>query len=63
MAQYPEECPKCHKSMQGEPIPEKYLQHYGKKTHYSRVIALYDRSKDRTTHWKCPDCGHVWERT
>jgi len=27
------------------------------------VIGIYDRDRDRTTHWKCPDCGAEWERT
>jgi hypothetical protein len=23
---------------------------------YSRIISIYSREEDRTTHWKCPDC-------
>ncbi len=57
-----ETCPKCAVSLQGPPIPEKYLAMYGGKTHFSRALGLYDRDRDSTTHWKCPDCGHVWDR-
>jgi hypothetical protein len=30
---------------------------------FSRCIGLYDYTKDKTTHWECPDCKHRWERT
>jgi len=55
-------CPKCKASLRGKRIPEKHREAYGNATHFSRVIGLYDRNLDRTTHWKCPDCGHVWLR-
>lgn len=29
---------------------------------FSRCIALYSPTKDRTTHWMCPDCKHMWDR-
>jgi hypothetical protein len=29
---------------------------------WGRKIGLYDQKTDRTTHYGCPDCGHVWER-
>jgi transposase-like protein len=57
----PTHCPHCHADLKGEPIPEKDRHHFG-VTHFSRVIGLYDRSRDRTTHWRCPDCGREWER-
>lgn len=56
-------CPKCKANLQGEPIPEKDRKYYGTKTHFSRLIGLYSRDLDRTTHWICPDCKHRWERT
>lgn len=31
-------------------------------THYSRLIGIYSRERDATTHWKCPFCKEVWER-
>lgn len=60
----PDNCPKCGVSFQGEPIPEKSRQDgsYGNSTHFSRVIGIYSRGMDRTTQWRCPDCGHVWDR-
>ena len=34
------------------------------KTHgkWGRAIGIYDMYKDRTARWKCPDCGHEWDR-
>ena len=55
-------CPSCHADLKGEKIPEKYREHYGSATHFSRSIALYDRDLDMTVNYKCPDCGHVWSR-
>jgi rubrerythrin len=62
MVELPENCPKCGVSLEGEPIPERYLSMYGGKTRFSRAIGLYDRDRDRTTHWQCPDCKHTWDR-
>lgn len=60
---FPDNCPACNASLIGAPIPEENRHlHAPGSTHYYRVIGLYDRKKDRTTHWKCPDCGHTWER-
>jgi hypothetical protein len=58
----PEECPNCHASMRGIPIPQeiKYL-HDGQEFFY-RVISIYDRNADRHDHWKCPDCQHEWDK-
>ena len=58
---YPENCPKCKKSMRGEKIPKKDQKNFG-GTHFYRVIGLYDRDKDMTTRWMCPDCEHIWPR-
>lgn len=30
---------------------------------FSRAIGLYDRDRDKTVAWRCPDCGHEWKRT
>lgn len=56
------ECPACHKSLVGKPIPRKLRAAYG-YTHYKLEIGLYDITRDRTTHWQCPWCKHMWERT
>lgn len=29
---------------------------------WSRRISLYDISHDRTTAYRCPDCGHEWPK-
>jgi len=29
---------------------------------YSRMIGVYDRDRDRTVEWLCPDCGVRWDR-
>lgn len=46
----------------GKPIPERHRDMYGGKTHFSRRIGLYDTARDRTTAWRCPDCGIEWPR-
>jgi len=28
---------------------------------WGRAIALYDRDRDRTTAYRCPDCSKTWE--
>jgi predicted RNA-binding Zn-ribbon protein involved in translation (DUF1610 family) len=55
-------CPKCGKSWIGDPIPETHREHFGGATHFRRVIAIYDRDKDSTVAWRCPDCLEQWER-
>lgn len=56
-----EDCPYCGANLQGDPIPEEE-QHLFGATHFSRMISLYDWELDRTTTFKCPDCGGEWER-
>ena len=29
---------------------------------YSRVIGIYDQSRDRTVAWRCPNCDEQWAR-
>lgn len=56
-------CPKCNADLRGEPIPQEYQHMYAEgATHYSRLIGIYSRERDATTHWKCPFCKEVWER-
>jgi len=55
-------CPHCGVSLIGEPIPIRRRLDYGGKTHFRREIAIYDRDKDRTVAYKCPDCGQEWKR-
>lgn len=58
----PDRCPKCDANFTGAPIPEDARHHYGDKTHFSRVVGVYDFNLDRTVAWLCPDCGHQWPR-
>lgn len=57
-------CPKCEKSMQGDPIPEKYQQHYAEgTTHYSNLIGVEypygdPQRYDGVSEWRCPFCGY-----
>lgn len=56
-----ETCPACKADMRDQPIPQEYLDkgYYGKDaTHYLRTIGVYDRRRDFTVAWRCPDCGH-----
>jgi rubrerythrin len=72
-------CPNCNADLDGGSIWETFFQLTGseeeadrkaemygatrEKGRWGRTIALYDRDKDRTVAWKCPDCEHTWERT
>lgn len=66
----PTHCPKCNADFQGDPIPEKDQHLFnrldgkpidpGWKTHFSRLIGIYDFHRDMTVSWGCPDCGHEW---
>ena len=29
---------------------------------WGRKIAVYDNGRDRTTHYRCPDCWAIWKR-
>ncbi len=71
-------CPNCNADLDGDSIWETFFQLTGneeeadrkaemyganrEKGRWGRTIALYDRDKDRTVAWKCPDCEHTWER-
>jgi|SRR6516165_2808211 hypothetical protein len=46
--------------LDGGPIPENDRGLFGGADRFSRAIAVYDREKDRTVKWQCPDCGHEW---
>ena len=59
----PNTCPECKSDLRGPEIPEVWRHHYAGKTHYHRVVGIYDRGSDRTVAWRCPDCGHGWSRT
>jgi hypothetical protein len=54
-------CPLCQADLTGAPIPVEDWEDFG-GTHFSRAIAIYDQNRDRTTHYRCPDCGGEWER-
>jgi len=57
-----DECPKCHVSLKGEVIPEPQRELFGGAENFNRGIAIYDREKDQTVGWQCPDCGYEWRR-
>lgn len=56
-----ENCPGCNAQLQGNMIPEDQWDSFG-ATHFSRKIGIYDRGKDRTVEWMCPDRRHTWDR-
>lgn len=37
-------------------------EEHGLENRWGRAIGIYDLYKDRTTHYKCPDCEKTWER-
>lgn len=62
-------CPHCDADLQGEPIPQEYIDkgYYGPpetaSTHYSRLIGVEIRGAyDGVLFWQCPDCGGRWHR-
>lgn len=55
-------CPLCRADLTGSPIPKEDQELFGGATHFSLKISIYDLSRDRTTHYRCPDCGGEWER-
>ena len=59
---YPGMCPMCEVTFVGEPMPEEGREYYSPPYNWVRVIGVYDRNADRTTHWQCPDCKHEWAR-
>ena len=58
----PATCPACHADLRGAEIPVEHREHFGGATHGSRLIGIYDRDRDRTVAWRCPDCGAEWAR-
>jgi len=72
-------CPNCNLDLDGGLIYETFLEKYqdekkaleaassygATKTtgKWGKRIGIYDMEEDRTTNWKCPECGHVWGRT
>ena len=62
MADKDDKCPLCGANLRGDEIPQEHRQHYGNKTHFSRVFAIYDRGRDRTVEYQCPDCNGRWPR-
>lgn len=71
-------CPNCKADLAGELIYETFLAKYGdeKKAletaamygatktegRRGREIRIYDRERDMTIAYKCPDCNHQWAR-
>ena len=56
-------CPKCKADLRGPAIPKMWRNVYGKKTHFSRLVSIYDANLDRRVAWACPDCGAEFPRT
>lgn len=50
---------------EAEELADNYAEAYGAtrtKGQWGRQIGIYNLELDRTVMWKCPDCGHEWER-
>lgn len=50
---------------EAEKLADKYAEAYGAtRTHgrWGRQIGIYSMERDRTVRYKCPDCGHEWDR-
>ena len=57
----PTNCPKCGVSWIGDPIPANIAEHYS-GTHFRREIGHVSWSRDRVTHYQCPDCHALFDR-
>lgn len=55
-------CPKCGSLWHDKRIPEESRHHYGDARFFSRVIGIYNRDRDRTVAYQCPDCNTCWDR-
>ena len=58
-------CPSCGVRWWDKPIPDSHWRDGAKPgypTHYSNIIGIYDRGRDRTVEWMCPSCKTRWER-
>lgn len=54
-------CPHCHKSLQGEPIPEED-QPYFNATHFELQIGIeHPELYDGVWEWMCPFCQGKWD--
>lgn len=53
-------CPSCKSDLDGGPIPEDLRKHYSPPYRWGREVGLSDG--DSVFAWKCPDCGHQWNR-
>lgn len=56
----PDECPACHKSWVGDPIPEE-SQHLFGATHFRHEIGV-ETNRDAIDHWLCPFCESTFTR-
>lgn len=57
-----EHCPSCRVNLTAGMIPKKSRHLFGEHFFFSRVFGITDQRRDRTTHCRCPDCNHIWER-
>lgn len=71
-------CPNCEVDLDGDLIYETFFAKYGDEVRalryaemygatktegrWGRQIGIYDYANDRTVAYRCPDCGHTWER-
>lgn len=71
-------CANCNADFDGELIFETFMKKYGDRNkaietaemygatetegHWSKMIGIYDRGKDRTVAWQCHECEYRWDR-
>ena len=48
------ECPDCHADLGDRSV---------RFPNGTRRISVYDRERDCTVAYLCPDCGHTWNRS
>jgi hypothetical protein len=55
-------CCECGANWVQSEIPEEHREYYSPPYFFSRLIAIYDRSLDRTVEYLCPDCNARFPR-
>ena len=71
-------CPRCKSNLEGGLIYDTFIEKYGDEQkalesakmygatktegRWGREIGVYDSIRDMTVAWRCPDCGHQWDR-
>lgn len=54
-------CPNCNLNLIDKPIPQEYHEYHYPPYFYRKEIGIYDRDKDSTVAYRCPNCKFEWK--